>query len=99
MNQVLRVIRGKFQSLADKLGRLPTKQVDIALAVLVTFASLVVYSFTGIGSNTRAFFSFLNNIEQRTLDSRFRMRGSRPVDDRVVIVGIDEKTLQKVGAW
>jgi adenylate cyclase len=27
------------------------------------------------------------------------MRGKRPVDDRIAIVGIDEKTLQKVGAW
>ena len=99
MNQVLRVIREKLQSLADLLGRLPTKRVDIALAVLITLAGLAIYAFTGIGSNTRALFSFLNNIEQRTLDSRFRMRGKRAVDDRVVIVGIDEKTLQKVGAW
>src|SRR6478672_1488537 len=99
MNQVLKAIREKLQSLADLLGRLPTKRVDIALAAVVTLAGLAIYAFTGIGSNTRALFSFLNNIEQRTLDSRFRMRGKRPVDDRVVIVGIDEKTLQKVGAW
>ncbi len=83
----------------DGLGQLPTKWVYSALIAVVTLAGLGIYAFSGIGSNTRAFFSFLNNIEQRTLDARFRMRGSRPVDERVVIVGIDEKTLQKVGAW
>jgi adenylate cyclase len=99
MKYVLRAIREKLQGLADKLGQLPTKRVDIGLAVVVTLCGLSLYAYTGIGSNTRALFSFLNNIEQRTLDARFRMRGHRPVDDRVVIVGIDEKTLQKVGAW
>src|SRR3954465_6053494 len=94
-----RAIREKFQPLADKLGRLPTKRVDIVLAVLVTLCGMALYAFTGIGSNTRALFSFLTNVEQRTLDARFRMRGHRPVDDRVVIVGVDEKTLQRVGAW
>lgn len=99
MSHVTRAIREKSQGVADKLGQLPTKRVDIALAVLVTLGGLALYAFTGIGSNTRALFSFLSNIEQRSLDARFRMRGKRPVDDRVVIVGIDEKTLQKVGAW
>jgi adenylate cyclase len=99
MSQAGRAIRGGLKSLVDKLGQLPTKRADIALAVLVTLGALGVYAFTGIGSNTRALFSFVNNIEQRSLDARFRARGKRPVDSRVVIVGIDEKTLQKVGAW
>ncbi len=97
MSHVVKAIRGKFSSLADKLGRL--KHVDIVLLTVVTLAGLSLYAFIAFGQNTRALFSFLNNIEQRTLDARFRMRGKRPVDDRVVIVGIDEKTLQKVGAW
>jgi adenylate cyclase len=99
MSYVVRAMKEKLQSTADRLSNLPTKRVDIGLAVVVTLAGLGIYAFTGIGGNTRAFFSFLNNIEQRTLDARFRMRGHRPVDDRVAIIGIDEKTLQKVGAW
>src|SRR4051794_40690829 len=99
MSHVTRAIREKFKGLADRLGQLPTKRVDIALAALVTLAGLALYAFTGIGGNTRAFFSFLTNIEQRSLDARFRARGKRPADSRVVIVGVDEKTLQKVGAW
>jgi adenylate cyclase len=99
MSHVFRAIREKLKPLGDKLSQLPTKRVDIALAVLVTLVGLAIYSFIVYGGSTRALFSFLNNIEQRTLDARFRIRGKRPVDDRIVIVGIDEKTLQKVGAW
>src|ERR1700758_2490119 len=99
MSHVVRAIKEKLQDTADRLSRVPRKWVEYSLIAVVTLAGLGIYAFTGIGSNSRAFFSFLNNVEQRTLDSRFRMRGSRPVDDRIAIIGIDEKTLQKVGAW
>jgi adenylate cyclase len=82
-----------------RLGRLTARQVDLALAVLVTAAGLALFAFTGIGNNHRAGFLFFQNTELRTLDLRFVLRGSRPHDDRVVIVGLDEKTLQKVGSF
>ncbi len=82
-----------------RLGRVSARQVDLALAVLVTLAGLVLFAYSGIGGNRRAGFLFLQNIELRTLDLRFALRGTRPHDDRVVIVGIDEKTLQKLGSF
>ena len=99
MSHVVRALKEKLQDTADWLGGLPRKWVEYSLIAVVTLLGLGIYAFTGIGGNTRAFFSFLNNVEQRTLDARFRMRGKRLSDDRIVIVGIDEKTLQKVGAW
>jgi adenylate cyclase len=81
------------------LGRFSVRQVDLALALLVTAAGLVLFAFAGIGGNTRAGFLFLQNVEQRSLDMRFSVRGQRPHDERIVIVGIDEKTLQNVGAF
>jgi adenylate cyclase len=92
----LKKLASKIESIAQ---RLPAKKIDIALAVVVTIAGLLLYSFVEIGGNTKAGFSFINNIELRSLDARFRLRGPRPHDDRIVIVGIDENTLQKVGAW
>src|SRR5882724_8139486 len=80
-------------------GRFSARQVDLALAVVVTLAGLVFFAFAGIGGSTRAGFLFLQNIEQRSLDMRFAARGERPHDERIVIVGIDEKTLQNVGAF
>jgi adenylate cyclase len=73
--------------------------VDLALAVLVTAAGLILFAFAGIGGNSRAGFLFLQNIELRTLDLRFALRGPRPHDGRIVIVGIDERTLQKLGSF
>ncbi len=82
-----------------RLGRLTARQVDLALAVLVTAVGLMLFAFSGIGANKRAGFVFLQNTELRTLDLRFVLRGSRPHDDRIVIVGVDEKTLQKIGSF
>jgi CHASE2 domain-containing sensor protein len=82
-----------------RVGRVSVRQVDLALAALVTFAGLLLFAFSGIGGNRRAGFLFLQNIELRTLDLRFALRGSRPHDDRIVIVGIDERTLQKLGSF
>src|SRR5437870_8288869 len=81
------------------LGRFSARQIDLALALLVTLAGLVLFAFAGIGGSTRAGFLFLQNVEQRSLDMRFAARGERPHDERIVIVGIDEKTLQNVGAF
>ena len=81
------------------LGRVSTRQVDLAIALLVTAAGLLLFAFAGIGGSSRAGFHFLQNIEQRSLDLRFELRGQRYHDDRVVIVDIDEKTLQTIGAF
>jgi adenylate cyclase len=74
--------------------------VDLGLALLITLVALVLFRFSGIGErDSRAGFAFLQNIEQSSLDLRFETRGKRPHDDRIVIVGIDEKTLQKIGSF
>ncbi|HEX4003524.1 MAG TPA: adenylate/guanylate cyclase domain-containing protein [Candidatus Acidoferrales bacterium] len=85
--------------LAAWLRRILIGQTDVALAILVTLAGLALFAFSGIGGNTHAGFVFLQNIEQRSLDLRFGMRGERPHEARIVIVGIDEKTLQKIGSF
>src|SRR5437879_2952838 len=87
------------QRWSQRLSRVSSRQVDIALAVLVTAAGLLLFAFAGIGGSRRAGFLFLQNVEQRLLDMRFGLRGQRPHDDRIVIVGIDERTLQKIGSF
>src|SRR5580700_8633342 len=81
------------------ISRWSTRQIDIAIALLVTAAGLLLFAFAGIGANRGAGFMFLQNIEQRLLDMRFEVRGGRTPDPRIVIVGIDEKTLQHVGSF
>jgi adenylate cyclase len=73
--------------------------VEIVLGVIVTVAGLALFVYSGIDSTNKAGYVFLQNIEERSLDLRFGLRGSRQHDDRIVIVGIDEKTLQNVGSF
>jgi adenylate cyclase len=87
------------QRWSQRLSRISSRQVDIALAILVTAAGLLLFAFAGIGGSRRAGFLFLQNVEQRLLDMRFALRGQRVHDDRIVIVGIDERTLQKIGSF
>jgi adenylate cyclase len=49
--------------------------------------------------NRQAALSFLQTSELLSLDARFKARGTRTVDDRILIVALDEKTLQKVGSY
>src|SRR5215471_11030555 len=87
------------QRLTQWISRVTVRQVDIALAILVTACGLLLFAFAGIGGNRGAGFVFLQNVEQRLLDMRFELRGQRAHDDRIVIVGIDERTLQRIGSF
>ncbi len=79
------------------LARIPAWEVDGVIAVGVTAGALALYGFVVAGENSWAGFSFVRYIEMRSLDARFQLRGEREHDSRIVIVGMDEKTLQKTG--
>jgi adenylate cyclase len=84
----------------DRLRGFALDHVDLGLGVLVTLLGLILFRFSGIGAiDSRAGFAFLQSIEQSSLDLRFEMRGARPHDDRIVIVSIDEQTLQKIDSF
>lgn len=85
--------------LRRNLVRFALRHADAAIAFLITSTGLVIFAFAGIGANQRAGFVFLQNIEQRTLDLRFAIRGARAPDPRIVIVAVDEKTLQNIGTF
>jgi adenylate cyclase len=75
------------------------RQSHAAIVIAVTAIGLALFAYSGIGGNQRAGFLFLQDIEQRTLDTRFNLRGKRTPDPRIVIVGMDEKTLQRIGSF
>lgn len=84
---------------AARLRKFPFVRIDIVLGLLVTLTGLTLFVFSGINGDNRAGFVFLQNIEQSSLDTRFSLRGARPHDPRIVIVGIDERTLQKINSF
>jgi len=84
---------------APWLKKLSFIRIDFGLALLVTLTGLTLFVFSGINGDNRPGFVFLQNIEQSSLDTRFSLRGARPHDPRIVIVGIDERTLQRINSF
>src|SRR5271165_7645360 len=81
------------------LGAYFSRHAHGAFALASTAIGLALFAFSGIGANQRAGFVFLQDIEQRSLDLRFAIRGDRAPDPRIVIVGLDEKTLGAIGSY
>ena len=61
--------------------------------------SLTLYAATYLRSDPGPFFQLLKNIELKTLDVRFQLRGPRRPGPAVVIVGIDQKSQDLLGRW
>lgn len=80
-------------------GKFALRHIDLGLAIAITLAGLTLFALSGLQGNSQAGLAFLQSVEQSSLDLRFEMRGQRPRDDRIVIVGIDEKTLQAIGSF
>lgn len=60
------------------------------VSVLITLASLYLYSLN---------LTFFHLLELKAYDFKMSQRGTRPVSDQVVIVAIDEHSLQQEGRW
>ncbi|MDH4321834.1 MAG: CHASE2 domain-containing protein, partial [Desulfobulbaceae bacterium] len=67
----------------------PTPFIIGCLVVLA--AAIIYYTF---GSQKP---QFLTSLDNRVIDAMFRWRGAQPTTNSVVIVDIDEKSLQALG--
>src|SRR5580704_11666175 len=84
---------------SERLGRFALRHLDLGLGILVTLTGLALFAISGIQGNSHAGYAFLQSIEESSLDLWFEMRGQRPHDGHIVIIGIDEKTLQEIGSF
>lgn len=89
----------RWSRFAAWLSRASLRQIDFGLSILVTLAGLALFAFSGFSQDPKAGFVFLKDIEQSSLDLRYEIRGKRLHDNNIVIVGIDERTLQKIGSF
>ena len=69
------------------------------MLLAITVAGLFAWAMIEIKHSRWPLFALIEHVEQRSLDARFRLRGSRPRDDRIKLVGIDELSLQEFGAY
>jgi adenylate cyclase len=76
-------------------------RVSFLISLGVTASSLALYYFTFFGESPTPIFNFLQRFEYSSLDTRFRYRSpsATPVDSRIVIVDIDQRSQEVLGKW
>src|SRR6202049_2791040 len=92
--------RGVF-TLYDLLQSWWRHRVSFLISVGITLAGILLYYFTFFGERTTPLFNFLQRFEYKSLDTRFRYRprSATPIDSRIVIVDIDQRSQEVLGKW
>jgi adenylate cyclase len=72
------------------MNRLKLSVIALSTALLIIAGTLTLYF-----KESR----FLQTIDAKLIDSAFWYRGAVPADERIVIVDIDERSLQALGQW
>ena len=62
--------------------------------VALVSAALVVLVFTVLADNP-----LIRGLETASLDLRFRLRGVRPPGSEVVVILVDDRSLESLGRW
>jgi adenylate cyclase len=76
-------------------------RASFLISIGITFGALTLYFFTFLGDRPTPLFQFLQRLEFDSLDTRFRYRppSATPVDPRIVIVDIDQRSQEVLGKW
>jgi len=76
-------------------------RASFLISLSITLIALVVYFFSFFGESPTPIFSFLQRLEDSSLDMRFLYRptSATPIDPRIVIVDIDQHTQEALGKW
>jgi adenylate cyclase len=76
-------------------------KTSFAISIVLTISALAIYVVTFEAERPTAFFEFVQQLELKSLDTRFRYHGrshTRP-DSRIVIVDIDQRSQEVLGRW
>jgi adenylate cyclase len=71
----------------------------LAISVLFCLIFLALYASLYIVQTDNPYLEFIANIEFKTLNMRFHLRRQRPPGPAVVIVAIDQQSLDTLGRW
>src|ERR1700747_2254597 len=76
-------------------------RVSFLISLAITISAFAFYFFTFFGESPTRIFDFAERLEYSSLDPRFRYRSpsSTPVDPRIVIVDIDQRSQEVLGKW
>ncbi len=70
---------------------------SLAISVAMSTIGLVLFIYINWTKSGRTVLGLVDQVEARTLDARFEIRGTRRADDRIVIVAIDGPTFNRLG--
>lgn len=70
---------------------------SLAVSGGVTLFGLLLFICVTVAKRQESIFQLVDQYEARTLDARFTFRGPRPVDPRIVIVAMDQNTINRLG--
>lgn len=91
---------GKLRPALSRLARFVRQhRAGFLISGATCVLSLGLYIPLYLVSRPTPLLSFLYDIELKTLDMRFRLRGERPPGSPVVIVAIDQKSEDVLGRW
>ncbi|MFB3923452.1 MAG: CHASE2 domain-containing protein [Terriglobia bacterium] len=89
-----------FGTSASSLLRFVRKhRAGLLISFAVCVLSLTLYAVLYLVPGKHAALRFLTDVELRTLDTRFLIRGPRDAGKGVVIVAIDQKSQDVLGRW
>src|SRR5215475_10538772 len=76
-------------------------RVSFLVSIGITAAALALYYFTFLGGRPTPIITILQRLEYNSLDTRFRYRpaSETPVDPRIAIVDIDQRSQEALGKW
>jgi len=72
---------------------------SFAISLLATVLGLGLYGYTYLAEAKTWLPQLIDSVELKTYDARFKIRGQVRSSPDIVIVAIDQKTLDDLGAW
>ena len=90
---------GKLAQFASRATQFARNRAAFLISASICIVSVTLYGAIYLLPHPNPFLRFLVNIELKTLDVRFQMRGQRDPGPAVVIVAIDQKSQDVLGRW
>ena len=90
---------GRLAQFASRAARFAQNRAAFLISASICTVILTLYGSIYLLTRPNPLLRFLVNIELKTLDLRFQMRGRREPGPAVVIVAIDQKSQDVLGRW
>lgn len=85
--------------LGQVFATLWARKYALLISFAITFAGLFIYTAIYLAEWRLPVLQFIDSIELRAYDTRFKIRGQTSPTPEVVIVAIDRKTIDALGSW